>query len=116
MDSNSISLLTCKSFEALPDIITSKDLKAFCDCMYKIDQVCGNYPKSYRLLMPFHCMTFDDMLCWTKDFSWEKFLKDALKAGFIYIKKHLGVNSNPCLDFCSSSGERGFSIKLVCDD
>jgi len=115
MDSNSISLLTCKSFEALPGIITPKDLKAFCDCMYELDKVCGDNPKAYRLLMPFHCLFFGDAMCWTKDFCWETFLKDAIEEGFTHIKKHLDDKSFPCLDFCLGS-ERGFSIKLVCDD
>jgi hypothetical protein len=116
MDSDSISRFTCKSFDALPNIITPKDMDAFCSCLYKLDQVCGDNPKSYRLLMPFHCLTFGDALCWTKDFSWETFLKDAIEEGFTHIKKYLDDKSFPCLDFCYSSGERGISIKLVCDD
>lgn len=115
VDFKTIAQFTSQQFGLLPYTVCKNDLDFFTTILYRIDKLCADNPKAYRLLMPFHTLVWGDQCAWAKDFTWDAFIKDAIESDCTFIKKHL-TGDFPCIDFCDKSGNKCMSIKLVSDD
>lgn len=115
VDFKTIAQFASQQFGLLPFTVGNGDIDFFTSILYRIDKLCADNPKAYRLLMPFHTLTWGDQCTWTKDFTWNKFIVDAIESDCTFIKKRL-TGDFPCIDFCDKLGNKHMSIKLVSDD
>ena len=58
IDYRTIEQTTLSQFKVLPDIISEDSINEFETTLHRIDNLCADNPNSYRLIMPFHKLTF----------------------------------------------------------
>lgn len=115
IDYRIIEQFTLNHFRALPEFLSEDNEDMFENALCLIDRLCADNPNTYRLLMPFHKLTFGWQSAYARGFTWEDFLKDIIENDFTNVKKILN-KSLPCMIFYNSSGEEGFSVDLVHED
>lgn len=115
IDYRTIEQFTSSQFRGLPDYLSEDNADMFGNALYLIDKLCAYNPNTYRLIMPFHKLTFGWQSAYAHGFTWEDFLKEIIYADYTNVKKIIN-KSLPCIVFYNSSGEEGFSVALVHED
>ena len=115
VDSNAIEQFTLSQFKGLPYILSEDNIDEFETTLYSIDKLCADNPSAYRLIMPFHKLTFGWQLAYAHGFTWEDFLKENICSNYNNVRKILN-ESNPCIIFYNNSGEARFLVCLVTED
>lgn len=110
-----IEQFASEQFGKLPDVLSKDNIDLFKNVLCRVDKWCANNPNAYRLIMPFHKLTFGWQSAYASGFTWEDFLKDIIKANYINVRKVLN-NSHPYIIFYNNSDEAGFSADLVHED
>lgn len=75
--SKDIQTLAYKAFEKLPSKLNQSNISLFSKACEYVDDLCSN-PDLYRLLMPFHHLTFGWQSAYGEGFTWYKFLQDII--------------------------------------
>lgn len=70
--------LSYERFGSLPNTLTKENLSLFSKACEYVDDLC-NDPKSFRLLMPFHNLTFGWQSAYASGFTWDKFLNEIIE-------------------------------------
>lgn len=115
VDSKTIEQFTLSQFKGLPEYISEDNADMFVNALYLIDKLCADNPNAYRLIMPFHKLTFGWQSAYAHGFTWKDFLKENIYSNYNNVRKFLN-KSNPCIVFYNSSGEEGFLVCLVNED
>lgn len=115
IDYRTIEQTTLSQFKVLPDIISEDSINEFETTLHRIDKLCADNPNAYRLIIPFHKLTFGWQSAYAHGFTWKDFLKEIIYTNYINVRKVLD-KSNPCLVFYNNLGEEGFLVTLVHDD
>ena len=112
IDYRTIEQTTLSQFKVLPDIISEDSINEFETTLHRIDKLCADNPNSYRLIMPFHKLTFCWQSAYAHGFTWKDFLKEIIYTKHINVRKVLD-KFNSCLVFYNNLGEAGFLVTLV---
>ena len=91
-------------FSALPDKLDKQSVTLFSDICEYVDSLCSN-PDLYRLLMPFHHLTFGWQSAYGEGFTWRKFLQEILDndcTEVSYVSSH--GDTGPSLCFSKNRG------------
>lgn len=115
IDYRVIEQFTLSHFKSFPEFLSEDNEDMFENSLYLIDRLCADNPNTYRLLMPFHKLTFGWQSAYARGFTWEDFLKDIIDSGYTNVRKILD-KPLPCIVFYNSLGEEGFSVDLVHED
>lgn len=115
VDSKTIEQFTLSQFKGLPEYISEDNADMFENALYLIDKLCADNPNAYRLIMPFHKLTFGWQSAYAHGFTWKDFLKENIYSKYNNVRKILD-ESNPCIVFYNKLGEYGFSVNLVNED
>lgn len=115
IDYRIIEQLASSQFKCLPDYLSEDNMDMFCNAFYLIDKLCVDNPSTYRLIMPFHKLSFGWQSAYARGFTWEDFLKEIIDADYTNVRKILN-KSLPYIIFYNSLGEEGFSVELVHED
>ena len=118
IDYRTIEQFASSQFKSLPDYLSEDNADMFGNAFYLIDklcELCADNPNTYRLIMPFHKLSFGLQSAYAHGFTWEVFLKEIIDASYTNVRKILN-KSLSCIVFYNSSGEEGFSVELVHED
>lgn len=113
MSINDIQELAFTIFGALPNKLTKENISDFAEACNKVSALCSD-PKLYRLLIPFHHLTFRWQSAYGEGFTWQKFLEDIIADGCTSVECTKG-QFGPGLWFSNGSREE-FGISMVHDD
>ena len=58
IDYRTIEQFASSQFKSLPDYLSEDNADMFGNAFYLIDKLCANNPNTYRLIMPFHKLSF----------------------------------------------------------
>lgn len=109
--SDDIQNLAYTIFSALPTKLNTSNVTTFSEVCEYVDHLCGDNPNLYRLLMPFHYLTFGWQPAYGDGFTWEQFLKDIIEDGCIDVVCSM-TNYGPALWFEDKSALTNDSCKI----
>ena len=115
--SEELITLANTAFSALPDKLDKHNITKFSNICEYVADLCSD-PKLYRLLMPFHHLTFGWQSAYGTGFTWLKFLQDIIDNDCIDVTYVPGGFGGPSLWFRKSkdSSDYDFRIMMVLDD
>lgn len=105
-------------FSALPDKLDKHNIAKFSNICEYVAGLCSN-PKLYRLLIPFHHLTYGWQSAYGTGFTWLKFLQDIMDNDCTEVSFFCSNgDTGPSLCFRKSkdSSNYDFRIMLVHDD
>ena len=107
--------LAYKAFSVLPNKLTKENISGFVEACHKVSSLCRD-PKLYRLLIPFHHLTFGWQSAYGEGFTWELFLKSILEDGCTDVECSMGYFGPILLFSDKDHSEINFRISVVHDD
>lgn len=113
MNINDIQELAFTIFDALPNTIDNQNITLFSDACDYVERLVED-PDLFRLLLPFHHLTYSWANAWGKGFTWKQFLKDIVADGCTSVECTKG-QFGPCLTFSNADRDE-FCISMVHDD
>lgn len=108
--------LACSIFSGLPNKLCKDNFQVFIEACRYVDELCSD-SSAFRLLMPFHRLTFGWQSAYGKGFTWELFFDEILNNKCVYVS-YKESQFGPALYFSDNadSNDASFSICMVHND